>query len=74
MVYIYVSNRNGGKRNPKVPVMISGQSVAEGTIGPTVWLGFGNMGIYQGVGFHTTISDAKKLKLALEDAIKIAEE
>lgn len=72
-MFIYVSNRNGGKRNPRVPVVISGQNGSEGSIGPTVWLGFGPSGVYQGVGFHTTVADAKMLKRELDKAIEVAE-
>lgn len=72
-MFIYVSNKNHGKRNPRVPVVITGHSGLEGTIGPTVWLGFGPSGISQGVGFHTTVSDAKKVRHELDKAIKEAE-
>ena len=73
MPTIYCSNRNMGRRNPRVSVNISGQDGAEAEIGPTVWLSFGNSGIYQGAGFHTTVADAKRIRAAMNDAIKVAE-
>ena len=73
MTYIHVSNKNGGKKNPRVPVIISGQNGGEGTIGPSVWLGIGPSGVYQGAGFHTSIADAKRLKQMLDEAISMAE-
>jgi len=73
-MFIYVTHKNGGKKNPRVPVVISGQDGGEGTIGPTVWLGIGPSGVYQGAGFHTSITDAKKLKQALDHAIAVAEQ
>jgi hypothetical protein len=72
-MFIYISNRNMGKRNPRVPVVISGQSGEGVSIGPTVWVGFGPSGIYQGVGFHTTVADAKRIRQELDKAITIAE-
>ena len=72
-MFIYCSNRNGGKRNPRAPVVVSGQDGGGATIGPTVWLGIGPSGVYQGVGFHTTVKDAKIIRQQLDEAIKIAE-
>ncbi|MGB8218673.1 MAG: hypothetical protein WCE94_15350 [Candidatus Methanoperedens sp.] len=71
---IELSNINGGKRNPKVRMSVSGQSIKykDQPEWHSVFISL-NTGIINNMGFHTRVEDAKALVKALNEAIEIAE-
>lgn len=70
---LMVSNKNYGLRNKRVTIFLSGHPKSEGTIGASVYIGFGHYGINNGAGFHTSVKDAKRIREELDKAIKTAQ-
>ena len=66
-----LANKNGGTRNPKISIQVTGEPVTQLRKSPLVWL-FLTAGPLSG-GIHTTLKDAKRLRKQLDLAISEAE-